>query len=147
MTSPSPLRAMFRTVLRRLAVLLAVLGVGGFVVGYLTVGAPGVWGALLGTALVAFFMLTTAVVMLATADKPLHVASAAFIGSWLAKVVIVFVALIALQGRDFYHPLVFFATLTLAILGSVAIEMSAALRARVPNVDPGAPRADDDAGA
>src|SRR5690625_5204164 len=138
MTSPSPLRAMFRTVLRRLAVLLAVPGVGGFVVGYLTVGAAGVWGALLGTPLVALFMLTTAAVMVATAGKPPHGASAAFIGRWLAKVVIVVVALIALPGRDFSDPLLFFATLTLAIPGSVAIEMSAALRARVTNVDPGA---------
>jgi len=147
MTSQSPLRAMFRTVLRQLAVLLAVLGVGGSVIGYLAVGTPGLWGALLGTALVAFFMLTTALVMLATADKPLHVASAAFIGSWLAKVVIVFVVLLLLRDRDFYHPLVFFVTLSLAILGSIAIEMSAALKARVPNVDPGAGAAQDDAGA
>ncbi|HLV05727.1 hypothetical protein [uncultured Georgenia sp.] len=147
MTSQSPLRAMFRTVMRQLAVLLAVLGVGGSVIGYLAVGTPGLWGALLGTALVAFFMLTTALVMLATADKPLHVASAAFIGSWLAKVVIVFVVLLLLRDRDFYHPLVFFVTLSLAILGSIAIEMSAALKARVPNVDPGAGAAQDDAGA
>jgi len=138
---------MFRTVMRQLAVLLAVLGVGGSVIGYLAVGTPGLWGALLGTALVAFFMLTTALVMLATADKPLHVASAAFIGSWLAKVVIVFVVLLLLRDRDFYHPLVFFVTLSLAILGSIAIEMSAALKARVPNVDPGAGAAQDDAGA
>ena len=135
MTSQSPLRAMFRTVMRQLAVLLAVLGVGGSVIGYLAVGTPGLWGALLGTALVAFFMLTTALVMLATADKPLHVASAAFI------------VLLLLRDRDFYHPLVFFVTLSLAILGSIAIEMSAALKARVPNVDPGAGAAQDDAGA
>lgn len=138
MTSPSPLRTMFRTVLRQMALLLAVLGVGSCVVGYLVAGMPGLWGGVLGTALVAFFTLTTAVVMVATADRPLYMASAALVGSWLAKVVVVFVVLLIVRGRDFYDPVVFFATLVLAILGSVAIEMSAALRARVPNVDPSA---------
>lgn len=136
MTSPSPLRTMFSTVLRRMAILLVVLAVGGCAIGYLAAGTPGLWGGLLGTGLAAFFLLTTAVVMLATADKPLHVASAALVGSWLAKVVVVFVVLLVVRGRDFYHPVVFFVTLTLAILGSVAIEMSAAMRARVPHVDP-----------
>lgn len=132
----SPLRAMFRTALRQMALLLAVLGVLSCVVGYLAAGPPGLWGGVLGTAIVAFFTLTTAVVMLVTADRPQHVASAAFVGSWLGKVVIVFVLLIIVRDRDFYDPLVFFITLTLAILGSLAIEMSAALKARVPYVDP-----------
>lgn len=136
----SPLRAMFSTVLRQLLVLTAVLGVGGAVVGYLAAGTPGLWGALLGTGIVAFFMLTTAVVMRLTADRPLHVANAAFIGSWLVKVVVVFAVLLFVRDRDFYHPLVFFVTLTLAILGSLAIEMRAALQARVPHVDPGQQR-------
>ncbi len=141
MTTPSsPLRTMFSTVLRRMAVLLAVLGVGGSIVGYLAVGTPGLWGALLGTGMVAFFALTTAVVMLVTADRPLHLASAALVGSWLVKVVVVFVVLLIVRDQDFYDPVVFFVTLTLAILGSVAIEMSAALKARVPHVDPSAGR-------
>ncbi len=147
MTSPSPLRAMFSTVLRQMTLLLVALGVGSCVIGYLVAGSEGLWGGVLGTALVAFFMLTTAAVMLATADKPLHVASAAFIGSWLVKIIVVFVVLLVLQDRDFYHPLVFFLTLTVAILGSVAIEMSAALKARVPNVDPGLRREDEEPGA
>jgi len=142
-TAPSPLRAMFSVVLRRMAVLLAVLAVGGCLVGYLAAGTPGLWGGVLGTGLAAFFLLTTSVVMLATADKPLHVASAALVGSWLAKVVVVFVVLLIVRDLDFYDPLVFFVTLSLAILGSLAIEMSAAMRSRVPHVDPGA-RADKD---
>jgi len=138
---------MFRTVLRQMGVLLAVLGVGSCVVGYLAAGMPGLWGGVLGTGLAAFFLLTTAVVMLATADKPLHVASAALVGSWLAKVVVVFVVLLIVRDQDFYHPLVFFVTLALAILGSLAIEMSAALKARVPYVEPGSRGEDEAPGA
>lgn len=145
MTPSSPLRAMFTTVLRRLLVLTAVLGVGGAGVGYLAAGMPGLWGGLMGTGIVAFFMLTTAVVMRLTADRPLHVASAAFIGSWLLKIVIVFAVLVAVRDRDFYDPLVFFITFTLAILGSLMIEMSAGLQARVSYVDPSqAPRSSTD---
>ncbi|MEE6280647.1 hypothetical protein [Georgenia sunbinii] len=136
MTIDSPLRAMFTTVLRHLVVLLVVLGVGGGLVGYLSAGMPGLWGGLMGTGIVAFFALTTTVVMRLTADRPLHVASAAFVGSWLLKIIIVFVVLVVVRDRDFYDPLVFFITLALAIMGSLAIEMSAALHARVPHVDP-----------
>lgn len=143
MTTSTPLSDMFRTVLRRMVVLLLVLGILSCAIGYLTVGMPGLWGGLLGTGLVAFFTLTTAVIMLATADRPLHVASAALVASWLGKVVVVFVVLLIVRGRDFYDPVVFFVTLTASILGSVAIEMSAALKARVPNVDPGAGRSGD----
>lgn len=132
----SPLRDMFRTVLRQMALLLAVLGVAGCLVGYLVAGMPGLWGGVMGTAIVAFFTLTTAVVMLVTADRPQYLASAALVVSWLAKVVVVFVVLLLVRDLDFYDPLVFFVTLTLAILGSLGIEMSAALKARVPYVDP-----------
>mgnify|MGYP001161902852 FL=1 len=132
----SPLRDMFRTVLRRMALLLAALAVVGCVVGYLVAGMPGLWGGAMGTAIVAFFTLTTAVVMAVTADRPQYLASAALVASWLVKVVVVFVVLLLVRDLDFYDPLVFFVTLTLAILGSLAIEMSAALKARGPYVDP-----------
>ncbi|WP_324649790.1 hypothetical protein [Georgenia sp. H159] len=146
MTTPNPLSDMFRTVLRRMTVLLAALAVGGCVVGYLAAGMPGLWGGALGAGIVAFFMLTTAAVMLATADKPLQTASASFVGSWLVKILVVFVVLVLVRDRDFYHPLVFFVTLTLGILGSVTIEMVGALKARVPYVDPGARRDDRQSG-
>lgn len=136
MNVDSPLRAMFTTVLRRLVVLVVVLGVGGGLVGYLSAGLPGLWGGLMGTGIVAFFMVTTAVVMRLTADRPLHIASAAFVGSWLLKIVIVFGVLVAVRDRDFYDPVVFFITLSLAIIGSLGIEMSAAMQARVPYADP-----------
>ncbi len=143
---PDPVRDMFATILRRMVVLLAVLGIGGGVVGYLAAGSEGLWGAVLGTGVVAFFMITTAAVMLATADRPMHVASAAFMGSWIAKVVVVFAALVALRDETFYSPLAFFVVLSLAIIGSVGIEMAGALAARVPYVQP-APRRPEQGGA
>ncbi|MEE6273379.1 hypothetical protein [Georgenia wangjunii] len=131
-------RAMFRTILRRLTVLVAVLAVGGAAVGAAVAGTPGVWGALMAAGIAALFVLGTAATMLLTADKPVHVASAAGVGGWLVKTLVVFGVLLLVRDRDFYSPGVFFAVLVLALLGSLAIEFGAMLRARVPYVEPNA---------
>ncbi|NCC95126.1 MAG: hypothetical protein EOM10_17975 [Opitutae bacterium] len=130
-------RAMYQTIQRQLLVLLGVLLVLGLGAGYLIAGLGGVWGALMAVAIAGFFMLTTVAIMLATADKPLAIASAAFVAGWLVKVLVLFGILIAVRGRDFYHPAVFFAVLTVAIIGSTIIEMRAVATARVPNTGTG----------
>lgn len=131
------IKTMYERILRRLAVLVAALAVGGAVVGWLVAGLPGVWGALMAAGIATLFMLGTVVTMMVTADKPLPIASAAAVGGWLVKMVLLFVVLVLVRGRDFYHPGVFFVVLVLAILGSLAIESAAVLKARVPNVEPG----------
>lgn len=128
-------RNMYALILRRLGILVTGLAVLGSAVGYLVAGTPGVWGALMGAGIAALFMLGTVVTMMLTADKPLPVATAAGVGGWMAKMVILFVVLLLVRGRDFYSPGVFFVVLVLAILGSLGIEMAAVLRARVPTVD------------
>lgn len=132
-------RGMFRRILGQLLVLLVALAVGGALVGWLVAGTAGVWGALLAAGVVALFTLGTVLVMLLTADKPLYVASAAGVGGWIGKMVILFVVLLLVRDRDFYAPGVFFVVLVLGILGSVAIELVAYLRNRVPIIDAAAP--------
>lgn len=134
-------RTMYQTIILHLGVLLAVLLVLGAAGGYLLAAQPGLWGALMAVAIAAFFMLTTVATMLATADKPLPIASAAFVGGWLVKVLVLFGVLLAVRDRDFYHPGVFFAVLTLAIVGATALEMRAVARSRVPNTGTGGPDA------
>jgi hypothetical protein len=73
--------------------------------------------------------------MMLTADKPLPLATAAGVGGWMVKMVVLFVILLLVRGRDFYSPGVFFLVLVLAIVGSLGIEMAAVLRSRVPTVD------------
>jgi hypothetical protein len=141
-------RNMYALILRRLGILVAGLAVAGSVVGYLVAGSPGVWGALMGAGIAALFMLGTVVTMMLTADKPLPVATAAGVGGWMAKMVVLFVVLLLVRGRDFYSPGVFFLVLVLAIVGSLGIEMAAVLRARVPTVDlSGRPDRDPESGA
>lgn len=128
-------RNMYALILRRLGILVAALAVIGSVVGYLVAGTPGVWGALMGAGIAALFMVGTVVTMMLTADKPLPVATAAGVGGWIVKMVVLFVVLLLVRGREFYSPGVFFLVLVLAIVGSLGIEMAAVLRARVPTVD------------
>lgn len=130
-------RTMFQVILRRLTLLVVVLAAAGALVGWWVAGMPGVWGALMGAGIAALFMVGTALTMLLTADKPLHVASAAGVGGWLAKMVVVFVVLLLVRDRDFYSPGTFFVVLVLSILGSLTIEYVAMARARIPNVEPG----------
>ncbi len=131
-------RTMYHTILRQLAVLLAVLLGAAVGVGWLVAGEAGVWGALMAVGIAAFFMLTTVVLMLVTADKPLEIASAAFVGGWIVKVLALFGVLVAVRDAGFYHRGVFFGALALAVVAATAIEMRAAATARVPNTGPGA---------
>lgn len=135
-------RNMYEVILRQLIVLVAVLVVGGAVVGHLLAGAPGVWGALMGAGIAALFTVGTVVTMMLTADRPVHVMSAAGVGGWIIKMFLLFVVLVLVKDRDFYDPQVFFVVLALAVLGSLVIEMRALLRARIPTVEP-APRDGD----
>jgi hypothetical protein len=115
------------------------------VVGYLVAGLPGLWGALMGAGVAALFMVGTAATMLATADKPLHVASAAGVGGWLAKILVLFAVLVLIKDKNFYSPGAFFVALVLAIVGSFVIEARAVLRSRVPTFEPPRPPSDDQA--
>ncbi|WP_448073045.1 hypothetical protein [Georgenia yuyongxinii] len=129
-------RNMYEVILRNLTVLVVGLGVVGSGVGYLVAGLPGVWGALMAAGIAALFMIGTVVTMLVTADKPIQIASAAGVGGWLGKMIILFGVLLLVRGRDFYSPGTFFIVLLLALVGSFAIEATAVLKARVPNVEP-----------
>ena len=132
-------RGLFRLILRRLTILVVVLAAGGGVVGHLLAGPPGLWGALMGAGVAALFMIGTVGTMLVTADKSIYAASAAGMGGWLVKIVLLFVALLLIRDKGFYSPEAFFVVLVLAVLGSMAIEVGAILRARIPTVEAPAP--------
>ncbi len=135
-TDPTEARRTYGGVLRDVTVFVALLTVLGVAVGALVGGAAGVWGALVGAGIAAVFSLSTAYIMWATAAKPMHVMNAWLVGAWLGKMALLLVALVLLRGADFYHPGVLFVVLTLAILGSLAVEYRALASARVPHVDP-----------
>ena len=60
---------------------------------------------------------------------------AAVLGSWLLKIVVLLVALIALDGRDFYSRGVFVVFL-LGTAGFLVVEAIVVVRTKVPYVEP-----------
>lgn len=129
-------REMFGAMARGMLVLLVALLVLGVGIGWGVAGMPGVWAALLGAGLAAAFTLTTVVLGQVTADKPIWVASGALLGGWVAKVVILFAVMLIVRGQDFYDRFVLFGVVVVAIIGTTAIEVREAMRARVPYTAP-----------
>jgi multisubunit Na+/H+ antiporter MnhF subunit len=128
--------ALFRRSLRDVLVFLAVLAVLGVVVGWATAGSKGAWGALLGAAVAFVFSGTTVWSMWRSAHSTPAAMLGIVAGSWLAKMVVLIVALVSLQGQDFYSKPVFLVVVLVGVLGSVALDTVNYQRARVPYVEP-----------
>nr|WP_286186248.1 hypothetical protein [Sphaerisporangium cinnabarinum] len=131
-------RAVFRTALRDVLVLLGALTVLGVAVGALVAGLPGVWGALLGVGVALVFSATTVWTMLRTVDASPTTTAAVVMASWLGKMVVLVAVLVVLRGMDFYDRWVFAGVLLVGVMGSAALDYRAVSRGRIPYVDPAA---------
>jgi hypothetical protein len=121
------------------AIAIAILGVGGAVVGYLVSGIPGMVSGLLGAAMWLMFLALTAisiqVAIRATRDDPgSPIFFGIVLGSWLLKLVLFVVLSIWLRAQPWLDPTVFFVTVIIAVVGSLAFDVVAFQRARVPYV-------------
>jgi len=134
--APDPVRAVFRTALRDMLLLLGPLAVLGVGAGALVAGLPGVWGALLGIAVALLFSGSTIVSMLVTARSSVATTGAVITGAWLAKMIVVIALLAVLRELDFYHHTVFGVVLLAGVLGSALLDYRAVSRGRVPYVQP-----------
>lgn len=139
-------RAVLRRALRDMLVLVAVVAVGGSVVGWLLEGAPGVWGALIGAGVALVFSGTTVLSMLRTADAPAATTGIVVLGAWLLKMVLLVVLLAVLDGMTFYDREVLVVVVLVAVLGSVYMDYRAVATGRVPYVEPSAEDAPTEAG-
>ncbi len=141
MTRPTPIGAdaVFRRALRDTLVFLGALLVLALAVGGLVERLPGVWGALLGWALAVLFSTTTVVAMLRTGRSSPGTMAVVVMGTWLAKVLVVVVALALLRPLDFYSKPVLGAVLAIGVLGSALLDYRAVSAGRVPYVEPGEP--------
>jgi hypothetical protein len=129
-------RAVLRSALRDTLLLVGGLTVLGVVVGALVAGMPGVWGALVGAAIAAFFCATTIWSMLRTVGAGPTTTGAVVMGAWVAKIVVLVVVLALLRGADFYDRWVLFAVLALGAVGSALLDYRAVRGGRVPYVQP-----------
>lgn len=129
-------RAMLRRAMRSTLLLVGALVVLGCAVGGLVAGLPGVWGALIGAGLAAFFCATTIWSMQRTVGKPPTAMAGMVMGTWLAKIVVLVGVLAVLRGAGFYDPYVLFAVLAVGAVGSAVLDYQAVKGARMPYVQP-----------
>jgi hypothetical protein len=129
-------RAMLRRAMRSTLLLVGALVVVGGAVGLLVAGTAGLWGALVGAALAAFFCATTIWSMQRTVGKSPTAMAGVVMGAWLAKIVVLLVVLVVLRGMDFYDPYVLFVVLAIGAIGSALLDYQAVRDSRMPYVQP-----------
>ena len=132
------------------AIVIAILAVGGAVVGYFVSGVPGLVSGLLGAAMWLVFLALTAIsiqvaIRVTKHDPGSPVFFAIVLGSWLLKLVLFVLLSVWLRSQPWLDPTVFFVTVIIAVIGSLVFDVIAFQRARVPYVgDVELPRTVDD---
>jgi len=139
-----------RTTLTWSAAVTAVLAVVGAVVGFLVGGGEGLASALAGVVVAAVFLgITSASILIANRwfGDPLYVPIffGIVLGGWLVKIVLFIVAMLVLRGQPWIEPPVFFVALVVSVLASLAVDVVALLKLRLPQVSVSLPT-DPDAG-
>ena len=124
----------FRKVLvwsARVALAVAVLGA---VAGFLLVGANGVWSALVASAIAFGFAGVTVLVLILAARLDIEWFFGLVLGSWLVKLVVFLLVLMAVRGQPWIHPVALWACLVAAVIGQLAVDVVCVVRARMPYV-------------
>lgn len=99
-------------------------------------GTPGLWGALIGAAVGGAFVLTTAIVVVATAHSAPQTTAAVVLGTWLLKLLAAMGIVAALSQFDFYSRPAFAVTVVVALIVVLAGETWAILKTKAPYVEP-----------
>lgn len=137
MASTDLLLGVLRQIAVRLTIATVALTVIGAAVGLAVSGSAGLWGALLGGLAGVIFCGTTALSMIAAVGRPPQLIAIIVLGLWLVKMIVLIGMLALLNPHDFYDRMVFAGVLVAIVLASLAIDVHALLRARIPAVDPG----------
>jgi hypothetical protein len=134
-TDPDP-SAPLRAAVRLGGAGAVVLAVVSCVVGYLVRGTPGLWGALVGSAIAVGFVLFTAGSVLFTARLEPAMSGVVLLGGWLVKLLLLIAVLAVLRGLGFYDRTTLVVVVVVAAVGVLGLETAAVVRTRVPYVDP-----------
>jgi hypothetical protein len=125
----------FVRVLKYTAILAIAVAVVGGLVGFLTVGSSGLVSALIATAVAVLFSAITAASMILAIRFDLTAFFAIVMGAWLLKLVIFIAVLFLLRDQPFLHPIVFYITLIVSILGTFTIDAIVVMGSRVTYVN------------
>lgn len=115
-----------------LTLAVALVGSG---IGYLIASVEGVVSALIGAALALVFTSLTAISMLVGRKFSLAGFFGVVMGGWLFKLLGFAILVGFLKDAEFLNGPVLFFTVVAAVLGSLAIDSVAVLRARIPVVE------------
>ena len=119
MTNQDPAGELFKQVLIRGSILIAAIALIGGLVGFLVAAAAGLTSALIGAGLALVFVSLTALIGIV-------------LGGWILKLVGFVLVIGLLKGADFINGPVLFFTLVASILGTLALDSVAVLKARLP---------------
>lgn len=131
----SNLQQLFSLVTRYSLLLVGVIAVIGGFFGFLLAGANGLISALVGAAIAFLFSIMTIASVYIGSKLDIAGFYAVVLGGWLFKIVIFGIVLIALRGAEFINGPVLFGTVVVTVLGTLAVDSLAAMRARIPAVD------------
>lgn len=137
--APSPQNAGLRTAVRLGGLALVVLAVISAIVWTLVDGVPGLWGAVMGAAIGGAFVLTTAVVVMATARSAPQTTAGILLGTWLLKLIIAIGVVALIERFDFYSRPAFAVTIVAALIVVLAAETWGILKTKTPYVEPTVP--------
>lgn len=126
----APLKAALRYGLIGLGVLVVLSGA----IGAAAAGMPGLWGALIGSAIGGGFILTTAAVVLFGAKLPPSTAGMVMLASWVGKMLVALLVIAILNQFDFYDRMVLFLTVLGALFIVLGAETYGVVRQKVPYV-------------
>lgn len=131
----SNLQQLFLLVTKYSLLLVGVIAIVGGLIGFLVSGANGLVSALIGATIAFLFSIMTIVSVFIGSKLDITGFYAVVLGGWLVKIVIFGIILVALRGAEFIDGPVLFATVVVTIMGTLAVDSLAALRARIPAVD------------
>lgn len=124
----------FRKVLLWSAWVALAVAVVGAIVGCLLVGTNGIWSALVAAAIAFGFAGVTVLVLILAARLDVMWFFGLVLGSWLVKLVVFLLVLMAVKEQPWIHPVVLWACLVAAVIGQLAVDVVCVLRARMPYV-------------
>ncbi|WP_296630823.1 hypothetical protein [Rhodoluna sp.] len=128
------INGLFRRVLIQGSLLTATIAIIGGGIGFAVAGQPGLISALIGAALALGFVSLTALSVWLGGKLPLGGFFGLVLGGWIVKLVAFILVIGALKGADFINGPVLFFTLVASILGTLAVDSLAFLKARIPVV-------------
>lgn len=136
-STPSPDRAVYVRALVTSAIMLAAISLAAAGIAAAVADSRTVWAALLGGAVAALAGLATPAAMLLGHDRTPAALAGIVAFTWLGKMLVIAAVVVVLSRVEGFPREAFGLTLLVGVVASLAVDLWAVRRTRVPYVDPG----------